>query len=152
VKNKLILCIGYPFLCDRGLGYHVSKILQERELPDDVDLMEVGESVSEFDYAIDGREKMVVVDSFQTGDPPGTVVRLNVEDTPMTVDGVTDLGKYHLIDTLDQIKLSGRCPETVCIGVVPKDIKTDTPQPRLTPEIEAKVPEVVDRILKEVSK
>jgi Ni,Fe-hydrogenase maturation factor len=77
-------------------------------------------------------------------------VRLNVEDAPMTVNGVTDLGKYHLIDTLDQIKLSGHCPETICVGIVPKDIETDTPQPQLTPEVEAKLPEVVELILKEV--
>jgi len=66
------------------------------------------------------------------------------------VDGATDLGKYHLLDTLDQISVSGKCPETLFVGVVPKDTETDTPRPQLTPEIEAKIPEVIDLIMEQV--
>ena len=152
MKDTLILCIGYPFSCDKGFGYRVSQVLEEMDLPGSVEMLEVGECASEFDHEIDGRKKMVVVDSFQTGQEPGTTVRLKTEEVPMTVNGVTDLGKYHLLDTLEQIQLSGHCPETIFIGVVPKDIETDTPQPQLTPEVEAKVQEVVEMILEEVKR
>lgn len=152
MKSILILCTGYPYTCDTGFGYHVSKVLQEMELPENVECLEVGESASEFDYLIDGRDKMIVVDAFRTKDDPGTIVRLKAEEVPVTVDGVTDLGKYHLLDTLDQISSSGKCPETLFVGVVPKDTETDTPRPQLTPEIEAKIPEVIDVILKEINK
>jgi hydrogenase maturation protease len=152
VKNILILCIGYPYTSDRGFGYHVGKFLEKMELPENVECLEVGESASEFDYLIDGRDKMIVVDAFQTKDEPGTIVRLKPDEVPVTVDGVTDLGKYHLLDTLDQIGVSGKCPETLFVGVVPKDTETDTPRPQLTPEIEAKIPEVIDVILEEINK
>ena len=152
MKDTLILCVGYPFSCDKGFGYRVSQILEEMDLPENVEMLEVGECASEFDHEIDGRKKMIVVDSFQTGQEPGTIVRLKAEEVPMTVDGITDLGKYHLLDTLEQIQLSGDCPDTIFIGVAPKDVETDTPRPKLTPEIEAKVQEVVDMILKEVSR
>ena len=122
------------------------------ELPENVECLEVGESASEFDYLIDGRDKMIVVDAFQTKDDPGTIVRLKAQEVPVTVDGVTDLGKYHLLDTLKQISVSGKCPETLFVGVVPKDTETDTPRPRLTPEIEAKIPDVIDLILEEIDK
>jgi len=152
VKKKLILCIGYPFSCDKGLGYHVSKVLEQMELPEDVELLEVGESVSEFDYTIDGREKMIVVDSFQTGETPGKIVSLRTEEVPMTVNGVTDMGKYHMLDTIEQIAMSGHCPDIVFMGIVAKDVKTDTPTPKLSPEVEEKVPELASLIVNEIAK
>lgn len=152
MKNILILCVGYPYTCDTGFGYHVSKVLQEMQLPENVECLEVGESASEFDYLIDGRDNMIVVDAFQTKDEPGTIVCLKPDEVPVTVDGVTDLGKYHLLDTLEQISVSGKCPETLFVGVVPKDTETDTPRPHLTPEIQGKIPEVVNLIMEEIEK
>jgi len=149
-KNILVLCVGYPFQGDTGFGYHVFKALEKVDLPANVELLEVGESASEFDYLIDGREKMIVVDSFQTKDPAATIVQLKKNEVPMTVDGVTDIGKYHLLDTLEQIQISGHCPETLFIGIVPKSVEPMTPQPQLTPEVEEKVPEVIDIILKKI--
>jgi hydrogenase maturation protease len=146
-KNILILCVGYPFHGDTGVGYHVAKALGKIDLPENVEVLEVGESASEFDYLIDGRDKMIVVDSFRTKDPYGTIVELKQNEVPMTVEGVTDLGKYHILDTLEQIQMSGQCPETIFIGVVPKDFETMTPVPELTPEVGEKIPEVVNRIV-----
>jgi Ni,Fe-hydrogenase maturation factor len=51
---------------------------------------------------------------------------------------------------LDEVAISGKCPETVFIGVVPKDINTASEE--LTPEIKEKIPEVVDMILEEINK
>jgi Ni,Fe-hydrogenase maturation factor len=55
----------------------------------------------------------------------------------------------HLIDALQGMKLTGKCPATVFIGVVPVD--TETPGESLTPEIESKVPVVIEMIMKEIS-
>lgn len=151
-KNILILCVGYPFHGDTGIGYHVAEALGNINLPENVEVLEVGESVSEFDYLIDGREKMIVVDSFRTKDPCGTIVQLEASEVPMTVDGVTDLGKYHILDTLEQIQMSGHCPETLFIGVTPKDFETMTPEPTLTPEVKEKIPEVVNRIMEQIER
>ena len=151
MKSILILCTGYPYTCDTGFGYHVWKVLEKMKLPENVECLEVGESASEFDYLIDGRDKMIVVDAFQTKEEPGTIVRLKPDEVPVTVDGATDLGKFHLMETLEQINISGKCPETLFIGVVPKDT-TDTPNPQLTPEIESKIPEVIDLVMEEVNK
>ena len=49
---------------------------------------------------------------------------------------------------LNQIGISGKCPETIFIGVVPKD--TTTMGEELTPEIQSKMNEVIELILKEV--
>ena len=150
VESILILCTGYPYTCDTGFGYHVAKALEKMDLPENVECVEVGESASEFPHLIDGMDKMIVVDVFQTKDEPGTIVCLRPEEVPVTVDGVTDVAKFHLMETLEQIRMSGKCPETLFIGVVPKDVKTLGMQ--LSREIESKIPEVIDLIMEEISK
>jgi len=149
IKSVLILCTGYPYTCDTGFGYHVAKVLEEMDLPENVECIEVGESASEFPHLIDGMDKMIVVDVFQINAEPGTIVCLSPEEVPVTVNGVTDVAKFHLIETLEQIKMSGNCPETLFIGVVPKDVHT--PDIQLSPEIESKIPEVIKLIMEKIN-
>jgi len=119
-------------------------------LPENVELLECGYSASEYPHIIEGKDKMIVVDVFRAGDKPGTVLRLKPEELQFTVDGVTDVPKLHLMELLDEVAISGKCPETVFIGVVPKDINTASEEP--TPEIKEKIPQVVDMILEEIKK
>jgi hydrogenase maturation protease len=148
-KNILILCTGYPFGTDTSFGYHVSKVLEKMKLPENVEMMEVGEFASLIPNDIEGRAKLIVIDVFRTGDEPGTIVRLKPEEIPIPWDDATDVAKFHLLETLQQLYLMGTYPETILIGVVPKDIKTISTE--LTPEIESKIPEVIDLIMKEIT-
>lgn len=148
-KNILILCCGYPYASDLGFGYHVAKVLEKMKLPENVDFMEVGLSACMVPHVIEGKDKMIVIDTFQTNDQPGSVVRLRQEEVPLTVHGKTDIAKLHLIETLEGIQLTGKCPETIFIGVVPVD--TETEGERLTPEIESKIPAVIEMIMKEIN-
>ncbi len=148
-KDILILCAGYPYQTDTGVGYHVSKILQNMELPQNVEIMEVGESGCMIPSFVEGRKKLIVVDFFKTKDNPGTIVKLKTEEVPIRVDGIIDMPKYHFIDMLGQIKISGKCPETVFLGIVPKN--TETIGMELTPEVKASIPELISLILKEIS-
>jgi len=148
-KNILILCTGHPYVTDSGFGFHVSKVLEKMKLPENVDLMEVGGSAIMIPDIIEGKDKMIVIDVFRTKDKPGTIVRLKPEEVPVTVNGKTDIAKFQLMSTLQQIKLSGKCPDTIFIGVVPKD--TQTMSSKLTPEIKRKIPKVIDLIIKEIT-
>jgi hydrogenase maturation protease len=148
-KNILILCTGYHYGTDASFGYHVSKVLEKMKLPENLQMMEVGEFASLIPNDIEGRDKLIVIDVFRTSDSPGTVVRLKPEEIPIPWDDATDVAKFHLLETLQQLSLMGKCPETILIGVVPKDIKTIGTE--LTPEIEKKIPEVIDLIMKETS-
>ena len=147
-KNILILCCGYPYQTDKGFGYHVSKKMEKMNLPENVELLEVGESASMIPAFIADVGKLIVIDYFQTKDKPGTVVRLKIEEVPVTIDGLTDIPKSHFMDTLQHLKVMGQCPETIFIGVVPQDIQTEGLS--LTPEIENKIPKVIDMVLAEI--
>ena len=148
VKTILILCTGHPYYCDKGFGFHVAKFFERIQLSENIEVIEVGESGSLITHIMEGKDKMIVVDVFQTKDKPGTILRLKPQEVPVTVDGVTDVAKYHLMETLEQLSLIGKCPETLFIGVVPKDIESINSQ--LTPEIENKIPEVINLILEEI--
>jgi len=149
-KNILILCCGYIYATDAGFGYHVWKALEKENLPGNVDVMEVGFSACMIPHIIEGKDKLIIVDIFNTKDKPGTIVRLKPEEVPLTVsDGKSDTAKVHLMETLEQIKLTGKCPETIFIGVVPVD--TETEGEKLTPEIQSKIPAVVDMIKTEIN-
>jgi hydrogenase maturation protease len=148
-KNILILCCGYPYASDAGFGYHVWKMLEKTKLPENVDIMEVGQSACMVPHVIEGKDKLIVMDIFYTNDKPGSVVRLRQEEVRLLVHGKTDVAKLHLMDTLQAIKLTGKCPETIFIGVVPVDAETISE--RLTPEIESKIPVVIEIIVKEIN-
>jgi hydrogenase maturation protease len=148
MKKILILCCGYPYQTDKRFGYEVWMQLEKVTLPENVTLMEVGESACMIPSFVAEQDKLIIVDYFETGADAGTIVRLKSEDVPVTVNGLTDIAKLHLMDMLGDLKVIGQYPETVFIGVVPKDIVTETQ--KLTLEIEKKVPEVVKLVLKEI--
>jgi hydrogenase maturation protease len=126
--------------------------MKDMDLPENVELMECGYSASECVWLIDGKDRMIVVDVFRSSHKePGTLVHMQREDVELTIDGVTDVPKDHLMEILDEITISGgKTPETVFIGVVPKDQNKKSEV--CTPEVNDKIPEVIDMILKEIDK
>lgn len=147
-KNILILCAYYPYSTDTSFGYHVFKELEKMEFPDNIEVLDAGEFASLIPHIIEGKDKMIVIDVYRTNDAPGTIVRLKPEEIPIHWDDPTDVAKYHLLETIQDFTLEGICPETILIGVVPKDIKTIGTEP--TPEIKGKIREVVDLVMKEI--
>ncbi|MGB9716516.1 MAG: hydrogenase maturation protease [Thermodesulfovibrionales bacterium] len=147
-KNILILCAYYPYSTDTSFGYHVFKELEKMQLPDNVELIDVGEFASLIPHIIEGKDKMIVIDVYRTKDSPGTIVRLKPEEIPILWDDPSDVAKFHLLETIQDFTLEGICPETILIGVVPKDIKTTGTEP--TPEIKSKIREVVELVIKEI--
>jgi hydrogenase maturation protease len=148
-KNILILCCGYPYATDAGFGYHVFKALEKKQLPGNVEIMEVGYSACMVPHVIEGMDKLIIVDTFYIQGEPGAVLRLKPEEVTLTtLSGKTDTAKLHLIDELNMLKLIGRCPETTFIGVIPKDSETE--DERLTSEVESKIPVVIEMLMNEV--
>jgi hydrogenase maturation protease len=148
-KNILILCCGYPYATDEGFGYHIFKALEKMQLPGNVEIMEVGYSACMVPHVIEGMDRLIIVDAFYIQGEPGTILRLKPEEVPLTtLAGKTDTAKLHLMDELNMLKLIGKCPETIFIGVIPKDSETESES--LTPEVEKKIPVVIEMVLNEV--
>lgn len=150
-KNVLILCCGYPYQTDKGVGFRVWQELEKIKLPEYVEVMEVGESACMMPSVIAEKDKVIFVDFLETKDSPGTIVRLKLEELPVNVNGFTDMPKFHLMETLEQLDVIGQIPEIVFLGIVPKDVETEILNPQLTPEVERKIPEVINLIIKEIA-
>lgn len=145
-----MLGVGNLLLKDEGVGVHVARRLLDMDLPPRVEVLEGGTAGLDLLDAIEGREKVIVVDAVQTGQPPGTLYRFSRDDIEERPKQRMSL---HDIDMTDLLKLSdllgGEKPaEVVVIGVEARDIETASME--LSPEIEAQVPTLIDLVIREI--
>ena len=76
-RRVLVAGIGNLLLSDDGFGVEVVRALRERELPPGVELMDTGIRGMHLAYQLlDGYAALVLVDTVQRGDPPGTLSTL----------------------------------------------------------------------------
>ena len=70
----LVACIGNIFLGDDGFGCEVAKVLQTRELPENVKLFDYGIRGYDLAYALlDGYDVTIFVDAVPNRETPGTI-------------------------------------------------------------------------------
>ena len=148
-KPILILGIGNILLKDEGVGVHTANKMMEMDLPPDVEVMDGGTMGLNLLYYIEGRKKVIVIDTVLVGDPPGTIYRFTDESL---VDNKPMLRTAHGIDFSDVIKTSkmlGTKPEEIVfIGIEPESLDEGL---ELTPTIEKRVPVLIKMVMKELS-
>ena len=94
----LVACIGNIFLGDDGFGCEVAKVLQSRELPENVRLFDYGIRGYDLAYTLlDSYDVTIFVDAAPCGDAPGTLYVIepdvsefeNEEENPAMLDAHT---------------------------------------------------------------
>ncbi len=97
-SSILVACIGNIFLGDDGFGCEVAKVLQTRELPENVKLFDYGIRGYDLAYALlDGYDVTIFVDAVPNRETPGTIYVIepdtsefeNMEATPAMLDAHT---------------------------------------------------------------
>jgi hydrogenase maturation protease len=121
----LVLGMGNLLLEDEGLGVRALEILQRRyEIPPEVELLDGGTTGMGLLDDISEREHLIVLDAVQTGDPPGTLVRLAGDDVPVYFSMRISPHQLGLSDVLATLELSGEKPaEVVVLGLVPQSLE-----------------------------
>ena len=121
----LVLGMGNLLLEDEGLGVRALEILQQcYEIPPEVELLDGGTTGMGLLDDISGREHLIVLDVVQTGDPPGTLVRLAGDDVPVYFSMRISPHQLGLSDVLATLELSGEKPaEVVVLGLVPQSLE-----------------------------
>jgi hydrogenase maturation protease len=148
-KPILVLGVGNILLKDEGVGVHVARRLMDIDLPPQVEVVDGGTAGFDLLDDIEGREKVVVVDTVKGGKPPGTIYRMTTEDieeTPKSRLSLHDIDMTDLLKLADLFKIEK--PDIVVIGVEPKDMLTASLE--LSPEIEAQIPKVIDLVKQEI--
>ncbi len=149
-KRIGVMGAGNVLLTDEGVGVHVVRELMKLNLPEGVEVHDIGTSAIDWLYAIDGLDKLIVIDAIHVEDTePGAVFKLTPKELQPTFRGKTSLHQMELIEVLEMAELVGKVPETVIFGIAPKDFRNFSLE--LSPEIKAVVPKVVDLVLGEIA-
>jgi hydrogenase maturation protease len=144
----LVLGIGNILLGDEGVGVAVIDHLNDLgTIPPTVDLLDGGTGSLVLLEPMREARCMILVDATADGSPPGTIQRLVPRFSSDFPPSLTahDIG---LRDLLDSFYLLGETPEVVLYAIsirFPQEIGLG-----LSAEVAAAVPEVADRIHREI--
>jgi hydrogenase maturation protease len=93
--------------------------------------------------------RAILVDAVATGDPPGTVVRLQGEDVAEAAAHKLSPHQIGVADLLGAMRLVGHGPEPlVLVGVVPDTIELSVQR---TPRVEARIDDLVGAVREEAA-
>ena len=121
----LVLGMGNLLLEDEGLGIRALEFLQQRyEFPPGVELLDGGTTGMGLLDDMSRRDHVLVLDACQTGDPPGTLVRLAGDDVPVYFTMRISPHQLGLSDVLATLELSGERPaDLTVLGLVPQSLE-----------------------------
>jgi len=148
--SVMVLGIGNMLMCDEGIGIRVVQEIDSRfRFPDNVEIMDGGTSGMELLDPMMNRDHLIVVDAVRSGDPAGTLIRLEDEEVPALFQTRLSPHQLGLSDVLATLKLAGGFPlHIVLLGCEPKSLET---QMGLTPEVEAQVEPLIEMVLAELA-
>lgn len=147
-KKILVLGIGNDLLKDEGIGVHVVREMKEIGLPKEVKLVEGGVAGIDLLEDIMEAEKLIIVDAMDASDQPGSVFCFKPHEVDLLLNkSKTSLHQVDLFDTLKIARFLDCYPETVIIGIQPKDLEWGI-EP--TPELVSKIPVIIDIVLRQM--
>ncbi len=149
--RRLVLGVGNPILSDDGVGIHVARALKLRNLPG-VEVEELPASGLELLDMVLDFDKVIIVDAIQTrGGVPGQIHVLEEADFERAVHGSSPHGiNIATALAMGRKVVPGRMPkEVVYVAVEAEDLVNVSE--RLTPKVEAALPDIIRRIEKELS-
>ncbi len=145
----LVLGIGNLLLRDEGVGVHVVRALEDRRLPDDVELLDGGTAGADLLDAISERRKLIVVDALDADVPPGTMVRMAPADLAAGGSESLSLHEFGLAETLRMAAYLNCGPAEVAIlAIRPQDTGCGL---ELSGEMMRWLPRLLDAVLDEIA-
>lgn len=147
-----VLCVGNRLMLDDGLGPAVYDAVQEDyDLPDNVDLYDLGCLTLDMLNAVRDYDLIITVDAVDGTDAaPGTVFRYAPDDMARRPAGAQSLHDLRLVDLFDAALLLDYQADGVCLGM-----QVENPSPAevavgLTPAVYDALPLLVETLLAEL--
>lgn len=147
----MIMGIGNVLFTDEGFGIHVIKKIE--------DLYTFSENVEVVDGGVLGvhllgvmsrADHLIVIDIIRNNGAPGSLYRIDSDGIPDRIRAKNSVHQIDFLEALTLMQALDKVPETVIIGVEPKDMETLDVE--MTPEIAAQVDPVIDHVLKEAER
>jgi hydrogenase maturation protease len=150
-KNITILGVGNILYRDDGVGIRVVEKLQmEYEFSDNVSIVDGGVLGVNLLGVISNAGRLIVVDTVLNHGEPGDLHRLDHHEIPNRILAKNSLHQVDLIEALTLCNALDHVPRTTIIGIEPKDMETLGDE--LSPEIKAKLDQLTEKVLEEVSR
>lgn len=149
-KPIMVLGVGNSIQMDDGVGIHVIRELEKYDLPEEVELFDGGTLGIDLMPYLEGKEKLIFIDSVKAEQKPGTIFRFQPEDLDFDDAPKTSVHQIGLIESLQMISMIGKAPDKIVIfGIQPKTIDWSE---ELTDEVNAAIPKLMPHLLKEIEK
>ena len=143
-----VLGVGNILLKDEGAGVHLVQRLADKVNCDNLDIVDGGTDPDIISLVDDRVDKLIIVDAARAGDKPGSIYRFNIEDLDTGSSDHVSLHEIGVMESLRMMALLNRKPKSVAIiGIEPKTID---PGLELSPEVEEKMPQVIELVLEEI--
>ncbi|MBI4881175.1 MAG: hydrogenase maturation protease [Planctomycetes bacterium] len=144
--RTLVVGIGNTILGDDGVGVHVVRRLRERDLPEGVDLEEIGiAGLGLLDLAR-GYDRLIAIDAILTGAAPGTIHVLEGDD----VARAAHLGPAHEADLPGTLeigrKLLGDAMPREVLVVAIEVVDVTTFSEKMSCDVEAAIPWALEKV------
>jgi hydrogenase maturation protease len=147
-KPILILGIGNILLKDEGIGVYVANKLMEMSLPPEVEVMDGGTMGIDLLFYIEGRKKVIVIDTVKAGEPPGTMYRFTDKELSFKKDVLRTAHGIDFSDVVRTAQTMGTKPdEVVFIGIEPLDMNEGM---ELSPLIAERIPTIIQLVKREL--
>ena len=126
----------------------VQDLAAKYDFPAELTLLDGGTLGLDILPYLEGIDRLLVVDAVETGDPPGTIIRMTGDDIPLALATKVSPHQMGLKDLLLVADLQGYAPrEMVLWGVQPGSIEMDI---ELSPEVAESLGILQDKVLAEL--
>jgi hydrogenase maturation protease len=146
----VVLGIGNILLTDEGVGVRVIERLErEYALPPEVEIIDGGTCGMEMLEQLENLDGLIVVDCVRCGQPPAAPVLLKGDDVPVFFKTKLSPHQVSLSDVLASLEFTDKAPKSIAIvGMQPVSMALGM---ELSPEVAARLPELVNMTLVELS-
>jgi hydrogenase maturation protease len=148
--TTIIIGMGNPVLCDDSVGLKIAGRLRDELLElNGVAVTELYSGGINLMEAMIGYDRAIVIDAIQSGDKPGTIRRMAIDDVQQTRN-TCSTHDASLAVSLDLGKIAGLpLPQDIGIWAVEaQDVETFSEH--LTEDVERAVPVVAEKIIQDL--
>ena len=150
-RQVMILGVGCILYSDEGFGVRVIEEIQQRyQFPDYVSIVDGGVLGVNLLGVISQADDLIVVDAVRNKGKPGDMYRLAGKQIPERIRAKNSLHQVDFLEALTLCQALDKVPETVIVGIEPKDI--DTMSIKLTPTTRVKIDAAIDMVLAELDR
>jgi len=141
--STALIGIGNILLSDEGVGVHaVNAIKQRYTFSPHVEIIDGGTMGLDLLSYFEGRDKVLILDAVDFGEPPGHTGIIENNDIPSALDPKFSVHHIGLSDVLFAAKLMDIKPAEVClVGIQPKSLDVGLD---MTDEINGKIDKLID--------